>query len=104
MSVIKAVGSCSRSVILQKSILTSTPVTIIKIPRESAAQLVNWTSPVPGDEGNYITMLDVFHQLHCLNLIRRALYPERYNRTMWDGFQFQPISNHHVGTLSEFFI
>ncbi|KAH8897713.1 hypothetical protein GQ53DRAFT_619219, partial [Thozetella sp. PMI_491] len=70
--------------------------TIIHIPKESAAQYVNYTSPIPGDEGNYITMLDVFHQLHCLNLVRRSVYPERYNKQLWDGYQFQPIEMHHV--------
>jgi hypothetical protein len=78
--------------------------TIIHIPKESAAQLVNWTSPIPGDEGNYITMLDVFHQIHCLNIIRRSVYPERYHGQLWDGFQFQDISAHHVGTFPECFI
>jgi len=27
---------------------------------------------------NYIIELEVFHQLHCLNDIRKAFYPERY--------------------------
>lgn len=30
----------------------------------------------------YVVQLDVFHQLHCLNAIRKTLYPERY----WDEF------------------
>ncbi|KAF2094773.1 hypothetical protein NA57DRAFT_22567, partial [Rhizodiscina lignyota] len=70
--------------------------TIIKIPQESAAKLVNYTSPVPGDEGSYITMLDVFHQLHCLNIIRRTIYPERYHGQLWDGYQYRNITMHHV--------
>ena len=30
----------------------------------------------------YVVQLDVFHQLHCLNAIRKTLYPERY----WNEF------------------
>lgn len=74
--------------------------TIIQVPREDAAKLVNWTSPVPGDETNYITMLDVYHQLHCLNLIRRSLYPERYHGQMWTGIIYVDMEPHHLGTSS----
>lgn len=41
-------------------------VGLSKIPLESAAQLVNRTVPIPGDPGQYIVSLDVFHELHCL--------------------------------------
>lgn len=39
---------------------------VTKIPQNEAAQLANRTSPIPGDEGNYVVILEVFHQLHCL--------------------------------------
>ena len=41
-------------------------VGISRIPIEDAAQLVNRTVPIPGDPGQYIIALDVFHELHCL--------------------------------------
>ncbi|KAF5328206.1 hypothetical protein D9619_013399 [Psilocybe cf. subviscida] len=50
-----------------------------RIPKSDAARLPNKTAPIPGDpEGFYITELDVFHQLHCLNFIRKALHPNYY--------------------------
>ncbi|KAJ6629331.1 hypothetical protein B0H10DRAFT_1939740 [Mycena sp. CBHHK59/15] len=51
---------------------------ISQIPKIQAALLPNKTHPIPGDEGNYIVELDVFHNLHCLNMIRKALNFEYY--------------------------
>ncbi|KZT37790.1 hypothetical protein SISSUDRAFT_1062539 [Sistotremastrum suecicum HHB10207 ss-3] len=50
------------------------------ITKDEAALLPNWTEPLPGHEKDehYLINLDVFHQLHCLNFIRKALNPERY--------------------------
>lgn len=31
-----------------------------------AARLVNKTVPIPGEPGQYVVQLNVFHQLHCL--------------------------------------
>jgi Mycotoxin biosynthesis protein UstYa len=49
---------------------------ITKIPRESAAKLVNKTVAIPDllPDRQYAVQLDVFHQLHCLNMIRKRLY------------------------------
>ena len=33
---------------------------------------------MPGDDNGYVIGLDVFHQLHCLNHLRKILYPDRY--------------------------
>jgi hypothetical protein len=35
------------------------------------------TLPIPGTE-DYLVQLDVWHQLHCLNDLRKLLYPERF--------------------------
>lgn len=43
-----------------------------------AAQLANRTTRMPGDDNVYVIGLDVFHQLHCLNHLRKTLYPDRY--------------------------
>ncbi|KAK3317707.1 hypothetical protein B0T19DRAFT_435447 [Cercophora scortea] len=49
------------------------------IPRGMAAKLPNKTIIFPHDEQRrYLVELDVFHQLHCLNMIRQALHPEYY--------------------------
>ncbi|KAJ6521248.1 hypothetical protein DFH09DRAFT_1331282 [Mycena vulgaris] len=52
-----------------------------RITKEEAARLPNKTAPIPGDEDHYFVLLHVFHDLHCLNYIRRALHPEhsRFN-------------------------
>ncbi|KAJ3959882.1 hypothetical protein N0V92_003481 [Colletotrichum tropicale] len=42
------------------------------------------TNPITGEEG-YRAGLEVFHQLHCLNLLRQSSYPEYYNRTEVGG-------------------
>ncbi|KAI5927173.1 hypothetical protein F4810DRAFT_707123 [Camillea tinctor] len=49
---------------------------ISRIPRESASKLVNKTVPIPGEPGQYVIQLNVFHQLHCLNMIRKSLYSD----------------------------
>ncbi|KAL7941443.1 hypothetical protein V8C42DRAFT_335141 [Trichoderma barbatum] len=48
---------------------------ISTIPKSQAKLLPNYTSPVPGHEDEYIVELDVFHQLHCLNIFRKAFTP-----------------------------
>lgn len=55
-----------------------------KIKRQEAVKLPNRTAILPlqkddkdGERG-YVVMLDVFHQLHCLNVIRKALNPAVY--------------------------
>lgn len=37
-----------------------------RIPKSSAAKLVNKTITIPGDPDHSVIMLKVFHQLHCL--------------------------------------
>ncbi|KAJ6521623.1 hypothetical protein DFH09DRAFT_1331037 [Mycena vulgaris] len=51
---------------------------VSRIPKTEAALLPNKTSPIPGDPGFYIAELDVFHDLHCLNTVRKALDPAHY--------------------------
>ncbi|KAE9395136.1 hypothetical protein BT96DRAFT_862126 [Gymnopus androsaceus JB14] len=51
---------------------------ISRIPASEAEKLLHKTVPIPGDEEHYIVSLDVFHQLHCLNVIRKQLYPDYY--------------------------
>ncbi|KAH8903529.1 hypothetical protein BR93DRAFT_981318 [Coniochaeta sp. PMI_546] len=51
---------------------------VIKIPKADADKLPNATLPIPGEEDGYIIALEVYHQLHCLDLLRKHLYPDRY--------------------------
>ncbi|KAJ7124761.1 hypothetical protein C8R43DRAFT_853212, partial [Mycena crocata] len=54
-----------------------------KIPRNQAIYLANTTYPIlqdiSGDKPTtYMLALDVFHELHCLDEIRKAMYPDYY--------------------------
>ena len=64
----------------------SCAVGINQIPLSQARLLPNATEYVPGSDDQYIIELDVFHQIHCLNTIRKTLYPERYFHTFDDYF------------------
>ncbi|KAK7696234.1 hypothetical protein QCA50_000887 [Cerrena zonata] len=55
---------------------------ISKIPKSEARLLPNKTLPIPGDEENYVAALSVFHQLHCLNILRKALRPDYYRNSV----------------------
>ncbi|KAF1954976.1 hypothetical protein CC80DRAFT_448045 [Byssothecium circinans] len=53
----------------------------IHIPESEATKLQRGTenfAGAPGYENEFQIGLDVFHQLHCLNMIRKAFYPDRY--------------------------
>ncbi|KAI1264679.1 hypothetical protein F5Y18DRAFT_427816 [Xylariaceae sp. FL1019] len=52
-------------------------VAVSKISEEEARLLSHPTIPIPGTK-DYLVQLDVFHQLHCLNDLRKLLYPERF--------------------------
>ncbi|KAF9522204.1 hypothetical protein CPB83DRAFT_777449, partial [Crepidotus variabilis] len=47
---------------------------VSRIPKSSAAKLANKTVPIPGDADHYVVQLSVFHQLHCLNMIRLRIW------------------------------
>ncbi|KAF2187882.1 hypothetical protein K469DRAFT_568210 [Zopfia rhizophila CBS 207.26] len=47
------------------------------------------TDPKTGEKG-YRVGLEVFHQLHCLNLLRMATYPEYYTKLWWSDTNDKP--------------
>lgn len=52
-----------------------------------------------GDDA-YAATFDVYHQLHCLNFLRKLIYPNNYNKSNWhhadiEGF-FEIHMNHCV--------
>ncbi|KAJ8218522.1 hypothetical protein LV164_000389 [Aspergillus fumigatus] len=51
---------------------------MVKIPASDAAKLVNKPVPIPNasgyNSGYYLIGLDVFHQLHCLDMLRKVLW------------------------------
>ncbi|KAJ6526814.1 hypothetical protein B0H19DRAFT_970486, partial [Mycena capillaripes] len=52
------------------------------IPKNQAALLPNKTYPIAHNTSQYLVQLEVFHQLHCLNQIRKALHHHYYDRTL----------------------
>ncbi|KAI9734739.1 MAG: hypothetical protein M1818_006726 [Claussenomyces sp. TS43310] len=49
---------------------------LTRISAEEAAPMHNKTIPIPDDPEHYIISLAVFHQLHCLNAVRYAVWNE----------------------------
>ena len=45
----------------------------------------NATTPFTYDPDHYIVELDVFHQLHCLNMLRKLVYPDAYKMDLTSG-------------------
>ncbi|KAJ7174400.1 hypothetical protein C8R46DRAFT_990506 [Mycena filopes] len=60
-----------------------------KISRTDAMKLANKTWPLIGEKGSYIFALDVFHQLHCLDIIRKQLLISA-------GHNYTRISGSHI--------
>ncbi|KAE9403033.1 hypothetical protein BT96DRAFT_879063 [Gymnopus androsaceus JB14] len=76
----------------------------VAIPKSEAAKMANKTSPIPGDESNYFVIPEVFHTLHCLNTLRKALHPEYYNftATELDKLLFRPKHmDHCIDTIRQ---
>ncbi|CAN8099970.1 unnamed protein product [Discula destructiva] len=48
------------------------------ITEQEAQNLAQPTIPIPGTK-DYLIELDVWHNLHCLNDLRKLLYPERFH-------------------------
>jgi hypothetical protein len=53
------------------------------IKPEEAAKLHEPTAHLPWDNETYVISLAVFHQLHCVNHLRKVLYPDEYPE-LWE--------------------
>ncbi|KAF1978171.1 hypothetical protein BU23DRAFT_577611 [Bimuria novae-zelandiae CBS 107.79] len=62
-----------------------------RIPLQEASQLTNRTVPIPDDPGYYVVTIDVFHELHCLNMMRKRIF---WNSTQ--GEMPDMYSLHHM--------
>ncbi|KAJ9606918.1 hypothetical protein H2200_008929 [Cladophialophora chaetospira] len=67
------------------------------ISEEEAKNLITPTLRIPGT-AKYLVQLDVFHELHCLNDMRKLLYPERF-----DGIQNLTAANGTVNRDTNMF-
>jgi hypothetical protein len=82
--------------------LTFVAVGVTWIGAEAASKIPNATRPLPDDPDRYIVELDVFHQIHCLNSVRKALYRERYKNDWRDlykngEFDYTSVDANHLG-------
>lgn len=59
-------------------VLIISTVGISTITPEETKYLRTPTLHIPGQDDKYLIELDVFHSLHCLNDLRKLLYPERF--------------------------
>ncbi|KAG6853325.1 hypothetical protein C0991_005202 [Blastosporella zonata] len=48
---------------------------VSELNEEQAGKLANVTMEVPNSDNKYVMLLDVFHELHCINMVRMALHP-----------------------------
>ncbi|KAJ7641268.1 hypothetical protein FB45DRAFT_899814 [Roridomyces roridus] len=71
-----------------------------RIPKSEAVKLTNKTWPILDEPGNYIIALDVFHQLHCLDLVRQQLELHHSNTRNYTG-QSMPHLRHCIGAIRQ---
>ncbi|KAJ7107555.1 hypothetical protein C8R44DRAFT_804772 [Mycena epipterygia] len=58
-----------------------------KISRSEALKMPNRTWPLLAEKGSYVFALDMFHQLHCLDTLRKQLSP---------GHNYTHVSGSHI--------
>ncbi|KAI4863980.1 hypothetical protein F4820DRAFT_425017 [Hypoxylon rubiginosum] len=76
---------------------------IVAISRYEAERLPNKTSMLPHDEQQrYVVGLDVFHALHCLNMIRKLLHPEYYSEDDMKDINQSHDDLHHIDHCIEY--
>ncbi|KAI1171177.1 hypothetical protein F4777DRAFT_594077 [Nemania sp. FL0916] len=73
----------------------------VAIAEDQAAQLTEKTAPIPGNPGHYLVGLDVFHQLHCLDNIRKAFWPDRYMKDDVHGDRSGLHLDHCIDSLRQ---
>lgn len=67
------------------------------------ADALQVTDPRTGETG-YRVGVEVFHQLHCLNLLRMSTYPEYYGKQEWSQTNDKPENvRAHLGKSFYFF-
>lgn len=76
---IKNLLVCVHSTKKTKTKTKTLTVGISAISKAEAQQLADPTIAIPGTTDKYLVQLEVFHNLHCLNDLRKLLYPERYH-------------------------
>ncbi|KAJ7741199.1 hypothetical protein DFH07DRAFT_751173, partial [Mycena maculata] len=69
-----------------------------RVPKSEVVKMTNTTWPILHEEGNYVIALDVFHQLHCLDILRQQLeLPAGHNYTR----RSMPHVRHCTGVIRQ---
>ncbi|KAH8632062.1 hypothetical protein IG631_13745 [Alternaria alternata] len=67
---------------------------------QKPADALQVVDPKTGETG-YRVGLEVFHQLHCLNLLRMSTYPDYYPKLWWSDTNDKPEKvRAHLGKLA----
>ncbi|KAF3919606.1 hypothetical protein ABW20_dc0103818 [Dactylellina cionopaga] len=76
---------------------------MVKIPRSSAKKMINRTLPVPGQPGYYAVGIEVFHQLHCLNYLRRYIWASSLPESAGQGLERKTLQHmdHCIDTIRQ---
>ncbi|KAJ7239676.1 hypothetical protein C8J57DRAFT_1528018 [Mycena rebaudengoi] len=67
-----------------------------KVPRSEAVKFPNKTWPLLGEQDSYMFSLDIFHELHCLDVLRQQLHPGNNYRHVP-----QTHIRHCIGTIRQ---
>ncbi|KIM92484.1 hypothetical protein OIDMADRAFT_139587, partial [Oidiodendron maius Zn] len=66
------------------------------ISKEEASLLPQKTTPVPGYPDQYPILLQAFHEMHCVNALRKTLYPEVYGTVIFSDGTKNMAKLHHL--------
>ncbi|KAI0153413.1 hypothetical protein BJ166DRAFT_616593 [Pestalotiopsis sp. NC0098] len=50
----------------------------VRVPEQDLDRINRTSIPLLDDQGGYLVALDVYHELHCLNMLRRQIYRDWY--------------------------
>lgn len=67
-----------------------------RVPKDQALLLANHSIEIPGDPGYYAVIFDVFHSLHCLDELRKEIWPDYYRPFAERYHVAQEIANMHL--------
>ena len=51
----------------------------VRVQKEDLVKINRTSLPLNDDEGGYLAVVDVFHELHCLNYVREYLHRDYYH-------------------------
>lgn len=64
--------------VVENELISNVVVGTIGLTPDEAAKLSRPTPPTPKDPNTYPVMIQVFHNIHCVNLMRKSIWREFY--------------------------